>query len=130
MANIGTITVTDTTTNGWTALPTAGTFDTGTVAVTDVVVNFGGETDRGLIFVTNTAAASLVVQVQAGDYPPAFRSGIGNSAAGTIAGTASAIFGPFESAQFGQSNQTVLVTLTPASGTIAATAYALKLPKA
>lgn len=130
MANIGTITVTDLTANGWTTLPTAGTFDTGTVAVTDVVVDFAGETDRGLIFITNTAAASLVVEVQAGDYPPAFRSGIGNSTAGTIAQNVTKIFGPFESAQFNQSNQTVLVTLTPASGTIAATAYALKLPKA
>lgn len=129
MANIGTITVTDLTANGWKALPVAGTFDTGTVPVTNVVVNFGGETDRGLIFITNTAADALVVQVQAGDYPPAFRSGIGAGAAGTIAGTASAIFGPFESAQFNHTDQTVLVTLTP-GGTIAATAYALKLPKA
>lgn len=128
MANAGTITVTDMTANGWTTIPTPGSFDTGTVAVTGVVVNFGGETDRGLIFVTNTAAQALVVNLEAGDYPPAFLSGSGDGVGGTIAQNATAAFGPFESAKFNQSNQTVLMTLTP-GGTIAATSYALKLPK-
>ena len=129
MANAGTITVTDLTANGWTTAPTPGTFDTGTVAVTGVVLDFKGETDRGLIFVTNTAAQALVVEIQAGDYPPAFRSHLGASTAGTIAQNVTAVFGPFESARHSQSDQTVLMTLTP-GGTIAATAYALKLPKA
>ena len=128
MANAGTITVTAATANGWTAAPTPAAFDTGTVAVRSVVLDFAGETDRGLIFVTNTAAEALVVEIEAGDYPPAFRSQLGNSTAGTIAGTATAVFGPFESARFSQNDQKVLMTLTP-GGTIAATAYAMKLPK-
>jgi hypothetical protein len=129
MANATTLAVTALTTNSTTADPTADSLDTGSVAVT-LPASVGGETDRVIIRVVNTAAANLTVTVVAGDNPPAFRAGMGALTSGTIAQNGILWLGPFESARFIQNDGKLNVTFTPASGTIACSAQCFKLPKA
>lgn len=128
MANATALTVTTLTANGSTANPTADALDTGTAAVT-LGAAVGGESDRILMRVVNTAAANLTVTVEAGDAPPAFRQGLGGFTSGTIAQNGILWLGPFESARFIQDDGKINVTFTPASGTIACSAQVFKLPK-
>lgn len=127
MANATALTVTALSANGSTANPTADVLDTGTVAVT-LSADVGGQSDRVIVQVTNTAAANLTVTVGAGDNPPAFRAGLGDFTTGTIAQNGVLWLGPFESARFIQNNGKLDVTFTPASGTIACNARVFKLP--
>jgi hypothetical protein len=128
MANATSLTLRDLVANGELADPAADTFDTGTSPVT-VPLDVAGESDRVVLRVQNTAVANLTVTVAAGDDPPAIRAGLGGYASGNIAQNAVLWLGPFESARFIQNNGKLDVTLTPASGTIAANVRAFRLPR-
>jgi hypothetical protein len=132
MANATAITIRDFVANGQLTDPTADTFDTGTAAVT-VPIALTSKTDRFMLRVTNTAAATLTVSMGAGTDPPGFRSGVG-AFTGTAQGVGNvtptvAWYGPFESSRFVDATGNLNVTLTPTSGTIAATAQGFRLPK-
>lgn len=128
MANATALTVNSFTANSSTADPTADALDTGTAAVT-LYAAVGGETERVIIRVVNTAAANLTVKALAGDNPPAHRAGLGAFTSGNIAQNGVLWLGPFESARFAQNDGTIGFTFTPASGTIACSAQLFKLPK-
>lgn len=71
--------------------------------------------EETIIRVANTAGATKVVTVNAGDYPPALAAGQGNMT-GTVAATTGVMwFGPFESGRFLQNDGTLEVDF--ASGT-------------
>ncbi len=127
MSNATSIAINDLTPNGSIAAPAAQILDTGTAPVT-LDAPTGGEMDRVLIEVTNTAVAALTVTIKAGQDPPAFLASA-DVASANIAQNGRRIFGPFESARFAQAAGTLRLTFTPASGTIAATFSAYRLPK-
>jgi hypothetical protein len=128
MANATALTVTELVENGNIAQPTADTLDTGSAAVT-ISADVGGVACRVILEVTNTAAANLVAEVQAGDKPPASRSGLGALSSGNIAQNGVKIMGPFDASRFIQDDGKLDVKFTPASGTIAASIRCYKLPK-
>ena len=127
MANATTITINDLTANGSIAAPTAQILDTGTA---DVVLETAAtsDMDRIIIEVSNTATEDLVVVIEAGESPPAFRNSLGDVTSAAIADNARRIFGPFESARFAQADGKLQVTFAP-GGTIAATFVCYRLPK-
>jgi hypothetical protein len=128
MANATAITVNALTANGAIIAPTAQILDTGTAAVVLKTAPLA-ETDRVILRVMNTAAATLTVSVAAGVDPPAFRSGIGGFTDTPVVITSGErVMGPFESAQFIQSDGTLQFTFTPTSGTITATFVCYRLP--
>ena len=127
MANATALTLTALAADSSTANPTADAFDTGTAAVT-VPLDVNGESDDVFLRVVNAAAAALTVTVNAGDSPPAVRAGIGAFTSGNIAQNGVLLLGPFESARFIQDDGTLSVTFTPASGTIACSCQAFRLP--
>lgn len=134
MANATAITLTACVANSGVAQPTADVLDTGTAAVTLPLALGGKGADRVIVEVKNTAAAALLVELLAGDDPPAVRAGLG--AATLVAAAAQNevnIFGPFESARFEQNDSGTDGRLdfkfTPASGTIGVTVRAYRLPK-
>ncbi len=100
--------------------------DTGTVAVT--VPTAAIVPARAMTIVYNSGTGALSVAAVAGTNPPAQRNGIG-SVAQSIASSATYVFGPAETMQFGQSDGTIKFTFTPA-GTLAATITCYELPKA
>lgn len=134
MANATAITLTSCSANGSVAQPAADVLDTGTAAVTLPLAS-GGQSDRIILEVKNTAAAALKVELLAGDNPPALRAGLGDA---TLVAAAAQnevnIFGPFESSRFIQNDATskgrLDVKFTPASGTIGVQIRAYRLPVA
>ena len=127
MANATAITINDLTPNGSIAAPTAQVLDTGTADVT-LASPVTSEMDRIILEVTNTAAANLTVTIKAGIDPPAFRSVLGDVVSANIAQNGRRLFGPFESARFGQAG-VLQVVFTPASGTITGSFLCYRLPK-
>lgn len=127
MSNATAIQINDLTPNGAIDAPTAQILDTGTAPVT-LDTPATSEMDRLFVEVTNSAAAALTVTVKAGDNPPAWLAS-GDVTSANIAQNGRRIFGPFESARFAQADGTLRLTFTPASGTIAATFSAYRLPK-
>lgn len=80
--------------------------------------------ERTLLRVTNTAAATKLVTVKAGDNPPALAAGLGDLTytlgAGNVT-TTEVWLGPFESGRFSQSDGSLEVDLASGhTGTIAA----------
>lgn len=133
MANATAGTVNTTVANGFLARPAGDTLDTGTSAVS-LDYDLGGTTNDVIFEVTNNMASAINITVglSAGDYPPAFKSQIGGYTSGNLAQNAVGIYGPFSSAQFirnGTKAGKVTVTITPASGTIAATIRCYKIAK-
>lgn len=134
MANATAITLTDLSAGTPVAQPTADVLDTGTAAVTLPLALGGKGLDRVLLEIKNTAAAALLVEVLAGDNPPAVRSGLGNATVGAaIAQNAVVMIGAFEGARYvqvdGATPGRLDIKFTPASGTIGATIRAYRLPK-
>lgn len=134
MANATAITLTDLTAATPVAQPTADVLDTGTVAVTLPLALSGRGLDRVILEVKNTAAAALLVEVLAGDDPPAGRAGLGNVTVGAaIAQNAVVMIAAFEGARYAQTDGATKgrldVKFTPSSGTIGATVRAYRLPK-
>lgn len=130
MANASAITVNDLTANGATniVLPTPDALDTGTSAVT-LYAAVGGRADDVIFLIKNTDDdTALTATILAGDNPPAQRAGVGN-ATQSIAFGATRIFGPFEGSRFLQDDGSIGITITPASGTIAAQITCLRLPR-
>lgn len=127
MANATSITVTALNANSSTADPSANALDTGTAAVT-LKTSALSLTHRVVFEVTNTAVANLTVTVNAGTDPPDFRAGVGAYTTGNIAQNGVLWLGPFESSRFSQSDQTLSLTFTPASGTIACNVKCFQLP--
>lgn len=128
MANATAITINDLTANGSIVAPTAQVLDTGTAAVV-LETSVTSDLDRIIIEVTNTAAANLVVTIEKGEEPPAFRQVLGDVASANMAQNVRRVFGPFESARFAQADGKLQLTFTPASGTIGATFVCYRLPK-
>ena len=128
MANATSIDITNLTANGSIAAPTAQILDTGTAPVA-LEAATGGEMDRVIVEVTNTAAADLTVTIEAGVNPPAFLAVHGDVVSPAIPQNGRRIFGPFESARFAQADGKLQVTFTPASGTITGTFVCYRLPK-
>jgi hypothetical protein len=127
MANATEIVIDDLTMNIGDDAQTAQTLDTGTsdvVLKTDSAVDL----DRVIVEVTNTAAGALVVTVDAGAQPPAWRNALGAQAGKSLAQNAVAVFGPFETGRHAQADGKVQMTFAPAA-TIAATFVAYRLPK-
>jgi hypothetical protein len=128
MANATSITVNALTANGGILAPTAQVLDTGTSAVV-LKTSALSTTNKVILRVMNTAAATLTVKVSAGSDPPAFRAGGGDFTDTAVAITSGErVMGPFESARFLQSDGTLQFTFTPTSGTITATFVCYQLP--
>lgn len=134
MANATAITVNDLTANAGTAGPTADALDTGTSAVT-LPMNLSGKgLERVVVQITNTAANALKVEALAGDSPPALRSALGDvTLVAALAQNGVIYAGPFDSSRFMQTDGATKGRLdlkfTPASGTIAVSIRAFRLPK-
>lgn len=135
MANPASGTVTVTTANGFVADPAGDVFDTGSNgSPASLDYDLKGDTNRVIFRITNqmATAINIVVGIHAGDYPPAFESGVGAYASANLAQNAVGIYGPFNSAQFirnGAKAGKLTLTLTPASGTLAATVQCIQLAK-
>lgn len=135
MSNPAAGTVTTLVANGFKADPTGDVFDTGTNgSPASLDYDVSGDTNKVVFEVTNqmATAISIVVGIAGGGYPPAFRSQIGAYASGNLAQNAVGWYGPFESARFIQNGAKagkLTLTLTPASGTLAATVKCFKLPQ-
>ena len=129
MANASAITVTSLTANtAGVVPPTQDVLDTGTAAVT-LDADVGGDGMVLFEFVSNHASAvNQTFSILAGDNPPAQRAGLGNLDT-VVAQNATKLVGPLETARFIQSDGKISVTVTPASGTIAAKIRCYKLPK-
>jgi hypothetical protein len=128
MANATSITVTPLTANADIADPAANALDTGTAAVT-LKTSALTKTDRVFFRVANTAAATMTVTVNAGTDPPDFRAGVGAQVGTPVPITTGVRWlGPFESSRFSQSDQTLSLTFTPTSGTIACSVQCFQLP--
>ena len=125
MTNATSITVNDLTADGVTYVA-GDVFDTGTVPVT-VYGTATGRMDRVIIEISNGTVGALLVNLAAGDNPPAFRSGIGNQTQGSVAAGSVSFVGPFDGSRFMQDNKTFGLTLTP-TGVISATIRCIKLP--
>ncbi len=136
MANPAAGTVNNLVVDGFLADPSADTFDTGTNgSPASLDYDVGGQSDRVIFRITNTegSAINIVIGMAAGDYPPAFRQGIGAYASANLAQNAVGWYGPFSSGRFirsGAKAGKLTLTLTPASGTLACTVQCFKLPKA
>lgn len=135
MANPTSGTVTDLTANGFKADPAGDVFDTGSNgSPASLEYDVSGYTNRVIFQVTNqmATAINIVVGLGAGDYPPAYRSGVGAYASANLAQNAVGWYGPFEASRFIQSGSNagkIKLTLTPASGTLAATVKCFRLPQ-
>lgn len=134
MANATAITLTAAVANGSVAQPTADVLDTGTAAVTLPLALSGVGADRVLLEIKNTAAAALLVELLAGDEPPAARASLGAATlVAALAQNGVVIAGPFEGGRFiqtdGATKGRLDVKFTPASGTIGVTIRAYRLPK-
>lgn len=81
------------------------------IQLPSTAIPVGGSTDRLILYVTNTAAATHVVTIRAGtSLPPAFEGGKGDVTTGNLtASTGTAFIGPFEPARFVQSDGSVNV---------------------
>ncbi len=128
MANGTVIPVNQLTRNAFTAgtAITSCTLDTGTVAVTVPTAAIAAA--RSMVNIYNSGTGALTVVAVAGTNPPAQRSGIG-SVSQSVASSATYVFGPAETMQFGQGDGTIKFTFTPA-GTLGATITCYELPKA
>lgn len=128
MANAAAITVNDLSANSNIVLPTPDTLDTGTSAVT-LYAAVGGRADDVIFLIKNTDDdTAMTVAILAGDNPPAQRAGVGNLSQ-SVAFGATRIFGPFEGSRFLQDDGSIGITVTPASGTIAAQITCLRVPR-
>jgi hypothetical protein len=128
MTNATAITVRELVSLTPTAAPTADVLDTGTAAVT-LYADLDGDFSRVILAIANTDNdTAMTVAILAGDNPPAQRAALGNLSE-TVAFGVTKWFGPFESARFAQDDGSLGVTITPASGTIAATITCLRLPR-
>lgn len=128
MANAAAITVNDLVALTPSAAPTADVLDTGTDAVT-LYADLDGDMDTVILAIKNTDNdTAMTVAILAGDNPPAQRAAVG-ALSDTVAFGVTKYFGPFESARFAQNDGSLGVTITPASGTIAATITCLRLPR-
>ncbi len=80
-------------------------------------------------FTSNHASAvNTTFAILAGDNPPAQRAGLGNLDT-VCAQNVTKLVGPLETARFIQDDGKINVTVTPASGTIAASIRCYKFPK-
>lgn len=135
MANPAAGTVNALVANGFFADPAGDVFDTGTNgAPASLLYDVSGDSNPVIFEVTNTegSAINIVVGMAAGGYPPASRQMLGAYASANLAQNAVGWYGPFSSSQFIQSGANagkLKLTLTPASGTLAATVKCFKLPK-
>ncbi len=129
MANAAAITVTTLVANtAGVVPPTASALDTGTAAVT-LSADVGGEGMVLFEFTSNHASAvNTTFAILAGDNPPAQRAGLGNLDT-VCAQNVTKLVGPLETARFIQDDGKINVTVTPASGTIAASIRCYKFPK-
>src|SRR5689334_19349 len=99
--------------NSSTADPAGTTIDS--TLVTNGVKVANAVPEETVIRVANTAGATKVVTINAGDYPPAMASGQG-AVTGTVGATTGVLwFGPFESGRFAQNTGDLEVDF--ASGT-------------
>lgn len=130
MANATAITVNALTADSSITLPTPDTLDTGTAAVTIPAASIGDTSRRCILLVKNTDDdTALTAKINKGSTnPPAFRTGVGDLSVSVAFGVTKVI-GPFEPARFIQSDGSLSVTITPASGTISAQLTLLQLPK-
>lgn len=129
MPNATAITINELTAGTVLTRPTGDVLDTGTDAVT-IPVTPDGDTHRLLLEFTNTAGAAdtMTVKILAGDLPPAMSSVLGDISF-TVAQNAIRYI-VVDSARHMQSDGTISITVTPASGkTQTATIRAYKLPK-
>ena len=110
--------------NSSTADPAGTTIDS--TLVTNGVKISAAEPEKTIIRVTNSAGATKVVTINAGDNPPGIAAGQGN-VTGTVAATTGVLwFGPFESGRFLQNDGTLEVDF--ASGTTG-TITVFKVPR-
>lgn len=105
------------TANASTADPAGTTVDS--TLVTNGVKVSNAVPEETLIRVTNSAGATKLITINAGDYPPALASGQG-AITGTVGATTGVLwFGPFESGRVLQSDGTMEVDFASgATGTI------------
>lgn len=134
MANAAAITLNDLTANGAVAQPTADVLDTGTAAVTLPLALSGKGLERVLLEIKNTAANALLVELLAGDDPPAGRQSLGSvTIAAALAQNGVVMIGALEGARFAQTDGAtkgrIDVKFTPSSGTIGVSIRAYRLPK-
>jgi len=132
MANATAGTVNDLVANGFLADPAGDVLDTGTSAVA-LDYDVSGQSGNVFFRVLNqmATAINITVKITAGDGPPAFAQSLGDYTSANLAQNAVGWYGPFSSAQFirnGAKAGKLTLTITPASGTIAATIQCLKLP--
>jgi len=134
MANPSAGTITTLTVNGFKADPAGDVFDTGSNgSPASLEYDVAGDAENVIFQVTNqmATAINIVVGIGAGDYPPAAQSGLGAYASANLAQNAVGWYGPFSSGRFIQSGSNagkMKLTLTPASGTLAATVKCFRLP--
>lgn len=135
MANPAAGTITTLVANGFKADPAGDVFDTGTNgAPASLEYDVAGDSYNVIFEVTNqmATAINIVVGVGAGDYPPAAQAGLGAYASANLAQNAVGWYGPFSSGRFIQSTSPnsgkLKLTLTPASGTLAATVRCFRVP--
>lgn len=69
--------------------------------------------------VDNSGGATLTLTVKAGDYPPAIAAGLGDLAV-SVPASGVVYVGPFESGRFVQSDGSMLIEASAATGTITA----------
>lgn len=134
MANATAITLTDLAANAGVAAPTADVLDTGTAAVTLPLALAGKGADRIIVEITNTAAQALLVELLAGDYPPASRASLGNlTVVAALAQNGVIVLGGVEGGRFiqtdGATKGRLDLKFTPASGTIGVSIRAYRLSK-
>ncbi len=132
MANATSGTVNALTANGFLADPAVDTLDTGTAAVS-LDYDVSSQSDRVIFRIKTTNANGCTVTLTAGDYPPAFRQGVGDYVSATLAQNAIGWYGPFESSRFmrkGAKAGKITLKISPLGGdTIATTIQCFKLPK-
>jgi hypothetical protein len=129
MANPASFTITELSGHGGVSQPAAQTVDTNGI----VPIPAGSDLDRLFIEIVNTDDAALTVTLQAGDYPLAPRSGIGDA---SVAFTASGgggdkkLIGPIESGRFAKKGGIVNLQFQAATGAPAASVRVYRLGKA
>jgi hypothetical protein len=98
------------------------------IAISTTGIPAGGNADRLVLYVQNTAGATKTVTVKAGANPPSFRKDLGDITTGNLsATTGTAFIGPFDVSRVLQADGSVNVDF--ASGTTG-TIWALLLPRA
>lgn len=128
MSNATAITVNDLSANSNITAPTADVLDTGTSAVT-LYAAVGGRADDIILMIKNTDDdTAMTVAILAGDNPPAQRAGVG-AISQSVAFGVTRFFGPFEGSRVLQDDGSIGVTVTPASGTIAAQITCFRVPR-